>query len=250
MARKIKQAAVALAIAAFWLLVWEWLSRMIHQEILLPAPMVVAGVLWKLWGTAGFWQAVGMSLLRVFGGFITAVAAGSLLAVATTRWRLVELAVSPVLHIVRAAPVASFIILAYFWIHLQILPAFIAFLMVVPLVWENVRNGIRQTDGRLLEMARVYRFGRWKTWRHVWVPSVRPYFEAACATGLGFAWKSGVAAEVICSPSFSVGKNLFNAKAYLDMPMVFAWTVTVVLLSVLMERILRRLIGRGRKVST
>lgn len=250
MARKIKQAAVALAIAAFWLLVWEWLSRMIHQEILLPAPMVVAGVLWKLWRTAGFWQAVGMSLLRVFGGFITAVAAGSLLAVATTRWRLVELAVSPVLHIVRAAPVASFIILAYFWIHLQILPAFIAFLMVVPLVWENVRNGIRQTDGRLLEMARVYRFGRWKTWRHVWVPSVRPYFEAACATGLGFAWKSGVAAEVICSPSFSVGKNLFNAKAYLDMPMVFAWTVTVVLLSVLMERILRRLIGRGRKVST
>ncbi len=250
MARKLKRAATALAVAAFWLCVWALLSRTINQEILLPSPAAVAATLWRLWQTAAFWQAVGCSLLRVMCGFLAAVAIGTLLAVLTTRWRPAELALSPLLHIVRAAPVASFILLAYFWIRLQLLPGFIASLMVVPLVWENVCQGIRQTDRWLLEMARVYHFGAFRTLRQVWLPSVQPYFASACVVGLGFAWKSGIAAEVICSPARSIGQQMFNAKAYLEMPEVFAWTATVVLLSVLMERILRRLIDRQRGTKT
>lgn len=248
MAAKLRKVGIALAVLAFWLLVWTALSVAIGEEILLPSPAVVVSVLWQQWGTASFWLTVGASLLRVLGGFAGAVAVGSVLAVLTTRFRLAEQLLSPLLHIVRAAPVASFIILAYFWIQLQILPAFIAFLMVVPLVWANIGQGIRQTDPKLLEMAHVYHFGPVKTLRHVYLPSVLPYFEAACTTGLGFAWKSGIAAEVICSPLFSIGREMLNAKAYLEMPMVFAWTVTVVLLSVIMERSLQRLVRRRQEV--
>lgn len=246
MVRKLKRskAVTAVAVAAFWLLVWTVLALAIDREILLPTPWVVAVTLWRLWGTVAFWQAVAMSLLRVLGGFVAAVAVGSVLAVVISRWRLAETLVSPLLHIVRAAPVASFILLCYFWVQLQLLPGFIAFLMVLPLVCENVRKGIAQTDRKLLEMARVYRFGRRGTFVHVWWPSVRPYFDAACTAGLGFAWKSGIAAEVICSPNVSIGKRLFSAKSYLEMPEVFAWTVTVVLLSVVMEWVLRRLVPR------
>lgn len=111
-------------------------------------------------------------------------------------------------------------------------------------------RGIRQTDRRLLEMARVYHFGAFRTLRPGVAPSVQPYFASACVVGLGFAWKSGIAAEVICSPARSIGQQMFNAKAYLEMPEVFAWTATVVLLSVLMERILRRLIDRQRGAKT
>lgn len=60
----------------------------------------------------------------------------------------------------RAAPVASFIILALVWIRSSQLPAFIAFLMVVPVVWGNVEKGLREIDGGLLEMAQVYRLSR------------------------------------------------------------------------------------------
>ena len=108
-------------------------------------------------------------------------------------------------------------------------------------------QGIRQTDGKLLEMARVYRLGLGKTLRHIWLPSVKPYFLAACTTGLGFAWKSGIAAEVICSPDRAIGTELRNAKAYLETPEVFAWTVTVVVLSVLLERVLLWLVHRKKK---
>ena len=72
-------------------------------------------------------------------------------------------------------------------------------------------------------------------------------FLTACTTGLGFAWKSGIAAEVICSPDLAIGTELKNAKAYLETPEVFAWTVTVVVLSVLLERVLLKLVRKNRK---
>ena len=120
--------------------------------------------------------------------------------------------------------------------------------MVLPVVWANVEQGIRETDRSLLEMARVYRLSRWKTFRRIRLPSVMPYALAAMRTGLGFAWKSGVAAEVICHPKPSVGGFLYNAKVYLETPEVFVWTATVVLLSVLLEQGLLWLIRRvGRR---
>ncbi len=234
------------AVAAFWLAVWWLISGAIGQEILLPSPYRVASTLWELWSTVGFWRAVGLSLVRILIGFAAAVLGGTLLALLTARSRIADTLLAPLLHIVRAAPVASFIILAYVWIEVGILPAFIAFLMVVPLVWANMREGIHATDKNLLEMAAVFRLGRWRTLTEVRLPSLRPYFAAACTTGLGFAWKSGVAAEVICQPAVSIGKQLYSAKAYLETPAVFAWTVTVVVLSFLLEKALIRLV-RARK---
>ena len=248
MSSKIRRYLTAPAVLLFWLVVWEVLSAAIGEEILLPGPILVASTLWRLCRQADFWLAVAMSLLRVLAGFGAAVLAGGLLAVLTSRVELMRRLFAPVLHIVRAAPVASFIILAFFWIRVAWLPAFIAFLTVVPLVWANVSEGIAQTDRRLLEMARVYRLGRRKTWRYVWLPSVKPYFLAACTTGLGFAWKSAIAAEVICNPQRGIGSGLRDAKAYLEMPAVFAWTVMVVLVSVCMEWALKHLLKTHKGV--
>ncbi len=246
---KLNKLLVGAAVAVFWVTVWALFSGAVGEEILLPSPAKVCEMLWSLWGTTVFWRSVALSLVRILSGFIAAVIVGTLLAVLTTHCRPLHVLLSPLLHIVRAAPVASFIILAYVWIRVQILPAFIAFLMVVPLIWANVCEGIRNTDKKLLETARVFRLGRWKTLTLIHLPSVRPYFTAACTTGLGFAWKSGIAAEVICTPADSIGKQLYSAKAYLETPEVFAWTVTVVLLSVLLEQVLLWAVKRRKAVT-
>ncbi|MBQ9859911.1 MAG: ABC transporter permease subunit [Clostridia bacterium] len=247
MRAKLRRPVVGIGVAAFWLCLWLLCSLWVGQELLLPTPILVAQTLWRLMGTTAFWVSVGLSLLRVLGGFAAAVVAGILLAMLTTRFRTVHALLSPVLHVIQAAPVASFIIMAYVWIQVGILPAFIAFLMVVPLVWSNVRQGILNTDPKLLEMASVFRLGRRRTMRYVRFPSVRPYLEAALTAGFGFAWKSGIAAEVICQPDWSIGQNMYAAKAYLETAEVIAWTVVVVLLSVLLERLLLRLFGRKKQ---
>ena len=63
---------------------------------------------------------------------------------------------------------------------------------------------------------------------------------------MGLAWKSGVAAEVLCLPRPSIGTQIYNAKLYLEVPDLFAWTVVVVALSLVLEQLLRALL-RSRK---
>lgn len=211
----------------------------VGQELLVPAPVVVLGTLGRLIVTADFWLVTGLSLLRVLAGFAAGVVVGCVAAVLTSRFRVADAVLSPALRVVRAAPVASFVILALVWIPTGRLPAFISFLMVVPVVWDNVAAGIRSQDRDLLEMAAVFRLGAWQTLRRVRVPAVLPFFAAACTTGMGLAWKSGVAAEVIGRPELSIGGQLQDAKIYLETPAVFAWTITVVALSLLLELLLR-----------
>ena len=143
----------------------------------------------------------------------------------------------PVISLVKAAPVVSFIILTLVWLKSGTVPAFISFLMVFPVVWTNVSEGIRRTDKKLLEMAKIFDFGRIKTVKNIYIPSVLPFFKTACVTGLSLAWKSGIAAEVICTPQLSIGKQLYNSKIYLETPELFAWTAVVVILSGIVEKL-------------
>ncbi len=230
--------------AVFWLAVW-WLAAVaVDQELLIPTPWRVLTALGALVTTPLFWQSVGGSLLRICAGFAAALAVGSLLAVLTVRSRVIHALFSPLLHVVRAAPVASFIILTLVWIATDLVPVFISFLMVLPIVWVNVEEGIRRIDPQLCELAAVYRFGRRRTLTKVYLPSVMPFFLTACVNGLGFAWKSAIAAEVICRPALSIGRQLQGAKLILETPDVFAWTAVVILLSLLLEKLLLRVTRR------
>ena len=116
--------------------------------------------------------------------------------------------------------------------------------MVVPVVWENLFRGIRAADPQLLEMAKAYRFSAVKTAVLIYLPSLRPYFSAALTTAMGLAWKSGAAAEVLCLPKRAIGTQIYNSKLYLEIPDLFAWTVVVVTLSLILEKLLRLALAR------
>ncbi len=227
---------------AFWLGVWQLAAFFIdlrtdgHGALLLPAPLLVAGRLGALAGQPAFWQAAAVSLGRIFAGFAGGVAAGALAAVATSALRGADWVLTPAVKVIRAVPVASFIVLVLLWAPTTgMVPAIVAGLMVLPVLWGNVSKGIAQTDPLLLEAARAYRFGRGKTVRLVYLPSVLPYFASGCATGLGLAWKAGVAAEVLCQPKLAIGTQLYRAKITLETPDLFAWTLVVIALSFLLE---------------
>lgn len=234
------------AVATFWLAVWSVGCYFANRSLFLPLPYPwdVAKVLWRLMGETAFWSVVGTSLLRVMIGFVMALLVGVVLAMLTTRFAMLHTLFSPLLSVIKAAPVASFIFVAFLWIKTDRMPTFIAFLMVVPLVWENVRQGILHTDRGLLEMARVFRLSRWDRLRQVRLPAVKPYLQAAVTTGFGFAWKAGIAAEILCWPDDSIGYHIAAAKSMLETAEVFAWTAMVVILSVVLERLLRLLLNR------
>ena len=231
-------------ITAFWLCVWQGLSLWVDNPLLLPAPGHVLIRLAELAVTASFWATVGASLLRILCGALTAVVLGTLLAVICCRWRPVNDLLSPLVTVIKSTPVASFIILLLIWVGRDILPAVIVLLMVLPVIWGNVCAGIRNVDPLLLRTAAVFHFPPLRKLRRVWIPSVMPHFLSACRTSLGLAWKSGIAAEVLTVPAPSIGKLLMESKLYLEIPDLFAWTLVVILCSLVIEKVLMAAIGR------
>jgi len=148
---------------------------------------------------------------------------------------------------VRATPVTSFIVLALVWLSNRRVPVLTGFLMTLPIVYAALDQAILAVDSELLEMAKVYRLGRLGTLRHVVVPSVLPAFAESALAAVGLCWKAVVAAEVIGVPKLAVGSRLYEAKIYLETDSLLAWTLTIVLLSVALEALLRHLASRLMK---
>nr|WP_317450412.1 ABC transporter permease subunit [uncultured Sellimonas sp.] len=236
-ANKKKKRTIRLWAVAVWLLVWQAVSAWIGQEILLVSPVVVFRRLTELVREAGFWQTIGFSLVRILGGFLLAMAAGILAAGLSARFRRIRELLAPAVLTIKAVPVASFVILVLIWVPSRNLSIVISFLMVFPILYTNVLDGILGTDPKLLEMAKVFEVPKTVQIRYIYVSQVLPFFRAGCSVGLGLCWKAGVAAEVIGIPDGSIGENLYNAKVYLNTPDLFAWTVVIVLISLVFEKL-------------
>ena len=231
----------------FWLGAWQLAAWGVGRELLLPGPGAVVRSLISLAGTADFYLSAGATLWRVFLGLAWGTAAGTALAFLTHFFPWADAIASPAVRVVRATPVVSFILLVYLWVARAAIPWVIAGLMVLPVVWGSLTAGLDSMDGKLLEMGRAYRFSRWKLLRLIYLPSLRPHFSAGLLTAFGLAWKSGVAAEVLCPPSRAIGSRLQQAKLGLETADLFAWTLAIVALSLLLEGLLRRGLGRGNK---
>ena len=244
-----KIALRGVGIACIWLLIWQLGSTAVASELLFPSPGATLKSFLRLVGETGFFLSVSLSLLRVVVGFLGAVVLGVLLGILTAASPFFNALFRPFRSVIKATPVASFILLLILWVKSPVVPALIAVLTVLPLVWTNVQEGVQATDRSLLEMAKLFRFGRGKILQHIYLPAVLPQLVAACATGLGFAWKASVAAEVIARTANSIGKNLVESKNYLETADMFAWTAVVIALSILVERVLRRLLRTIRSGS-
>lgn len=240
--------AVAVALAA-----WQLAAMKIQQKILLVTPAAVVERLCTIWQVEGFFPSIWFTFCHISLGFLLGVALGCILAVLAGRLRYVETLLWPWMITIKSVPVASFVVICLIWLSAANLSVFISFLIVLPVVYQNMLAGLRSLDSSMAEMAQVFRIPFWKRMKYITLPQLKPYLMSACRVTVGMAWKAGVAAEIIGTPQGSVGKMLFQAKIYLDTDDLLAWTVVIVVLSVCSEKlfllILGKLLypGRGRR---
>ena len=227
------------AAVLFWVVVWQLAAMAANRTLLLPIP-TPADTLCALARMAvkpDFWLTVGMSLLRICAGFALAFAAGALGAAASAQWSLFRRLAAPLIQLVRSIPVAVFTIVVFLWVSRPYIPSTIVFLTVLPVIWGGVEAGLENADRQLWEMAHTFGMGRWQILRRITLPGIRPHVAAAVTTALGFAWKSGIAAEVICRTQGSLGDLLWSGKASVSYDEVFALTVVIVACSALLQRL-------------
>ncbi|MCL2364256.1 MAG: ABC transporter permease subunit [Defluviitaleaceae bacterium] len=225
-----------LPVIAFWLLVWHIVAWCVGSEIIIVSPRAAFARLFVLAQTREFWLAVLTSLRRISLGFVLAMGAGAAMAVLAAASRVFSRLVTPAVGVVNAMPLASFVLLVLFLFGRENLSVVVPFVMVLPLVYHNVHKGIIGTDSALLEMARVFRVPFGRQVRHIYMKSIAPHLLTAVSVGIGFAWKSGISAELIGVARGTIGGYLHRAQVNIQTADMYAWTIAIVALSLLIDK--------------
>jgi len=241
-----KRTAISVFAVFFWIFLWFLIAEKLSFSLVLPSPKEVFPRLFDLMRTWAFYRLLFTSFLRVMTGFLSGAFLGFFLGCLSYYLPPVQALISPLMAIVRATPVASFILVVLFWMERDFVPSFISLLMVLPIVWQNTVLGFEKRDRTLTEMAKVYRIGKWKSFLKIDLPQIVSFPIGAAKTGLGLAWKAGVAAEVLALPKVSVGYRIYNAKMYLETVDLYAWTLAIILLSVCLEKLLFALLSKRK----
>lgn len=220
------------------LILWQVLAMVINLPILIVTPLSVIKRLGTIWLEKGFWSSIGFSLVRILIGFFSGLILGILFAVLSSKSQIVEALLWPYMVTIRSVPVASIVVICLIWLSGANLSAFISFLIVLPVIYQNVLTGIRSRDKELDEAAMVSGATPFQRFRYITLPQIAPHLIAACTVTVGMAWKAGIAAEIIGTPKGSIGQQLYLSKVYLDTDDLLAWTVVLVILSIICEKII------------
>ena len=218
-------------IIALWLCIWQFLAVIVQNNILLVGPIETCMTLSKMIMTAVFWQSVLFSFERIMAGFFAGSMAGVLCAVLAYKKPLFGEILAPLVMVFKTVPVASFVILLLIWSGNAYLSLLISMIVVFPILYLNTLSGLQSTDRKLLEMSEIYHMTAWPRIRYIFLPRLYPFLLGGFKLAIGMSWKSGIAAEVIGQPFYSIGNGLYRSKIYLATGEVLAWTIVIIGLS-------------------
>ena len=239
-----KKTLLWLGILVFWIAVWDFVAYLVGNTFLLPTPYSSFCALTVLMGESSFYKVVLYTFLRVLTGVVLGVIFGTLLAFLSYKFAIIRSFVSPLISIIKATPVVTFITLLWISMSGNSLAVFIAFLMVVPIVWQNLVNGYDAIPEELSEVCDVFEFSKKKRFKILVFPILINYFLPAVITSIGLAWKAEIATEIIAYTKHSIGQYIYDARYHLLTDEVFAWVIIIAVFSIALEVLTKKLLRR------
>lgn len=246
---RFKKSIRILIVIVFWFAVWQITSMLVNQSLFMPSPAETFSSLGGLIITSEFWLSIVYTLYRVVFGIAVSFVLGIALAYAAAHVHMIENLLRPIVAAIKSTPVMSIIVIALVWFSASFVPVFSCILLCFPIFYTNTLTGIRSVERDYMELAKVYQIRRQRVIREITLPSILPHIYSALSVCVGFSWKSVVAAEVLSSPKYSMGFNLYETKLYLDTPQLFAWTIAIIIISLIVEKVLKQLLqSKGNTV--
>ncbi|HBC93121.1 MAG TPA: ABC transporter permease [Pelotomaculum sp.] len=234
------------------LVIWQLLSQAgLIKPLILPPPTKVAGAFWELLSSGQLPKHIWISILRVSEGFGLAALVGIVMGIGIGLSRTLDRLTDLVIQVLRPIPPIAWIPLAILWFGIdELSKIYIIFLGAFFPVFVNVIEGIRNTDQRFIEVARILEVPRWKLIRQVVIPGVLPYIMTGLRVSLGVAWMCVVAAELIAANQ-GVGYLINDARQLSQTDVVLVGMITIGVTGKVMDSMLKRLENRlvGWKIS-
>lgn len=223
-----------------WIIIWEISSRVVNLELLLPSPIQTMVALSFLASSSSFYLSIVLTIVRVLLGFIIGILIGLILAVLSYLSDNLKILFAPIIKVIHVVPVASFIVLLMVWVNNSIVPVITGLLIVIPIVYNNILAGLLNLDENLKLTAKLFNLSFKDRFKYLYLMELKGYLTSAVSASLGMAFKATIAAEVIAASKLSLGRGIRDSKLYLETPELFAYTITILLISLLVERIIQR----------
>ena len=224
--------------AVIYLILWEALVRILNLPVFFPSPLRVLEVFLQLPSESGFLQRIFSSTANVWLGFSISLTLALLLFESVARFPNFKLLLQPLLSVLKSVPMISFIILLSAAFSSRSISPAVVFIVTFPLFLESLVSARLNEDPQLRELANLFQLESGNYRRYILLPQILPVLRTSSKTAMGMAWKAGVAAEVLVLIGSCIGEKLYESKIYLEISQLLAWTILIILLSLLSEKIL------------
>lgn len=228
----------------FWLLVWHAAAEAVGNNYFLPSVKSTFESLIEILKSRQSYLWIMMTFFRVVYSFILGSILGLGLGIICNHCSFIFTLLSPIFTIIKSTPVACFITILWVSFSGDAVSIIIGVIMVMPIIWQNVMDGYKSIDPQLKEITYVYKFNKFKKFKFLTLPSLKKFLVPAIITSCGLCWKAEIAAEIMAYTTKSIGQSISDAKYDSNSPAVFAWSIIIIVLSVVLEFFTRKLLRR------
>ncbi len=222
------------------IVLWH-IASLSYSSFILPDPFTTFQTLFSLVQTPAFWQEFLNTLLKTLLGLGLSLGIGIPIAFLSGLFKHADKFIRPFVLFLQSAPVVSYIAIMMLWFGIGFYtPVFVAFVVLVPSVIINVSEGIRSTDKKLLEMAKVYKIKNSDIMKYIYIPSLIPFMISTLKIVSGTLWKSIVVGEFLAG-SKGLGYSLSMARSTLSTDKVFAYTIFLIIMGITYEKLILKI---------
>lgn len=225
------------------LAIWELIAFIVNDNYFMPDVIDTFNSLLTIIASGDFFKVLFTAFYRVILGLLLGIILGVFFATLCYKFDIINALLAPVISIMKATPVACIIVLLWIRLNYTEIAIFVVVLMVLPIVWQNVFDGYKSIDPSLVEVTRIFELTPLQKLKALILPSMLSYLLPAIITSVGLAWKAEIAAEIMTNSN--IGKLIYDFKTVsYDTASIFAWTVIIVLFSIVFEKTAKYFLGR------
>ncbi|MEI0447005.1 ABC transporter permease subunit [Brachyspira intermedia] len=218
---------------------WYFTALKVNSEIVFPNIPNILKKFAEIISEQSFYKDLSSSLIRVLITFTLSFLLAFIVGISAGIFPPIRYILIPIINFIRTIPTIPLILVAIIWFDNNTVPIFVSMLVIFPIMYDSITNGIINVDQKLIEMSISYNVSLKTQIINLYIPYIKPYIFTGISQSMGITWKSILAAEILALPSFGIGTKLYESHLYLDSVSLFAYCLIAIIFNGIFEIIIR-----------
>ncbi|MFT8350584.1 ABC transporter permease [Clostridium saccharoperbutylacetonicum] len=234
----------------FFIGMWQLIAIEVNNDIYIPRIEQVIEATNEIVNNKNFWLIVSSSFYRTLFSYVAALILSMLLGVLSIVYPFFKYLIEPINSFGKTIPTMVLVVLSLVWFDKEKTPYVVGFAIILPILYEGIRNNLMQIDKKIIDMTKIYEVSLIDKIRKIYFPVMKFYFMSIFVSTFSLTFKVVIAGEVHGQPKFGIGSQIQLEKVNFNTPGIFAWIVIIVIISLVLEiinKLLKKKIYRWNK---